>query len=651
MKFKKTIKNNPFTVLTVLLALVMCAFTFMYSVYVALVELAAIIFITALALRWYSNATARKKTEIRLLSDSLKTDKLMGSELEALPFAVVLCENDGSIVWFNNLFEKLIPDMEAKAQTEVGELIKGFVTKKNESVFEFSGNERKFTVYRSTLNDGLTAFYFTDDTNLKDIRTRFQLTRPVVLIVNVDSLEQAEDLMPHEEYYGLNSDIDRLISKWFVENNCVFRKFSDGKFFALTEISNLSVMTAKRFDIIDKVRQAHFGSEEVDITLSIGVGHEDDLRAGENSARQALDMARGRGGDQVAVKDGDNYEFFGGISSGKEKRGKVKSRAFAAALDGYIETGSDLLIMGHSFSDFDCIGAAAGIAAIAKAKGKSAKIVVDKSTSMALSMIEMLEASSSGVSFVSPEEAINYVTDTTLLVITDTMRLKIVEAPELVNMGLRTVIIDHHRMTVDHIDGNTFEFLEPHASSACEMVTELVQYSPSKPKLSVSQAQALLAGIILDTKNFTLRVSVRTFEAASYLKNCKADTVATKKLFSGSASENIQINNTVNSAVYYDRYAISVCTETGRDSRLVAAKAADELLGISGVDASFVICENGDSVNISARSLERLNVQLIMEKLGGGGHHSMAAAQLKGVTVAQASAVLREAVDGYIKSL
>ena len=265
-------------------------------------------------------------------------------------------------------------------------------------------------------------------------------------------------------------------------------------------------------------------------------------------------------------------------------------------------------------------------------------------------MIEMLENGTGAISFVTPERAKELAGKNTLLVITDTMRKRIVDAPELLSLGLRTVIIDHHRMSVDHIEGNTFEFLEPHASSACEMVTELVQYSPSKPKLTVNQAQALLAGIMLDTKEYTLRVSVRTFEAASYLKYCKADTVAVKKLFAGSASENIQVNNTVNSAVYYDRYAVSVCTEKGSSARLVASKAADELLSIEGVDASFVICENGGQINISARSLERINVQLIMEALGGGGHHSMAAAQMSDVTIEQTMVKLKDAVEYYLKN-
>ena len=653
LRFRDAVKNNPFTVIALCFAAILCGQTFLFSVPAAIAELAAFALVVFLTVKSYSDVTKRKLREVRTLSKTLETSGKTCGELTSLPLAVVLTDKKGGIIWFNSVFEEYIPDIEAKDGKTLSEIFAGIADKSgiNESVpFDFSGAAKKFTVYPSSPEDDVRAYYFTEDTGLKLIRKRFELTRPVVLLVNIDSLEQAEDIMPHEDYYGLNSDIDRLVTKWFVENNCVFRKFGDGKFFAITECSNLAAMTANRFGIIDKVREGHFGSDEVDITLSIGVGHEDDFRSSEDSAREALDMARGRGGDQAAVKNGDSYEFFGGISTGREKRGKVKTRAFAAALDGYIETSSDVLVMGHSFGDFDCVGAAAGIVAIARAKGKNAHVVVNKKTTMASSVINMLESGSGAISFISPEEAPSLVNEKTLLVITDTMRMKIVEAPSLLELGLRTVIIDHHRMSVDHIEGNTFELLEPHASSACEMVTELVQYSPSKPKLTVSQAQALLAGIMLDTKDYTLRVSVRTFEAASYLKYCKADTVAVKKLFAGSANENIQVNNTVNSAVYYDRYAVSVCTEQGSSARLVASKAADELLSIEGVDASFVICLNGDSINISARSLERINVQLIMEKLGGGGHHSMAAAQLRDVSIEQASQMLRQAVEEYLKN-
>ena len=656
MNIGKIIKSNPFALIALLMAAVVSGITLMYSFMLGLVELICVVFVAVVAGNWYSHSLKRKVEQVRDLSASLQTgDPADSAAVEAFPLPVVLIAKDGEMIWFNALFQALLADFSQLKNNNIFSVIPFEETALAESrldSFEAKGDKGRYTVYPSAQKDELYALYFTDDTVLKEIRTKYNLSRPAVLLINVDSLEQAEDLMPHEDYYALCSEIDRLISKWFVENDCVFRKFTDGRFFAITEYKNLKSMIEKRFSIIDKIRSSHLGPDEADVTLSIGVGHSRDIKDCEDDAREALDMARGRGGDQVAIKTGDSYEFFGGISSGKEKRGKIKLRVFAAALDEYIANSSNVLIMGHSYSDFDCIGAAGGVVAIARAKGKNAHVVVNRHKSMAVSLIQMLETGSGAVSFITPEKAIAEAEPNTLLIIVDTMRVKLVEEPRLLEMGMKTVVIDHHRMAVDHIEGNTYELLEPHASSACEMVTELVQYSPAKPKLTPKQAQGLLAGIMLDTKDYTLRVGVRTFDAASYLRSCKADTVAVRKLFAGTAEDNIQVNNIVNSAVYFDRYAIAVSSVTGASARLICSKAADELLSIENVDASFVISSYGpDMVNISARSLAQINVQLIMEKLGGGGHHSMAAAQLTDISTQDAFTLLKKTIDEYLMSI
>ena len=652
MDLLKVIKNNPFTFISLITAAAVCGFTFRYSVPLAAAEAIVIILVTVFSLRWYYDDLTRRKDQVRALSESMQTGDIVGEELRSFPLPVLLVKENGEMIWFNTLFEQILSDFSELHNSNINSLFsfsEHLAEKDRKDRLEVRGDTRAFTVYPAPIKDGSWALYFTDDTVLKDIRKKYRLSRPAVILINADSLEQAEDLMPNEDYYALNSDIDKMIRKWFAEHSCVFRKVSDGRFVAITEHKHLQEMINTRFDIIDKIRGCHFGPDEVEITLSIGVGHSLDFKDCEEDAREALDMARGRGGDQVAIKNGENYEFFGGISSGREKRGKVKSRAFAAALDEYIENSSDVLIMGHTFSDFDCIGAAAGLVAISRAKGKNVHVITDRRKTMALPLIKMLEVGNGAISFVSPAKAEEYVNEKTILIIVDTMRTKLVEAPALLSMGIRTVVIDHHRMAIDHIEGNTFEFLEPYASSACEMVTELVQYSPSKPKLSPVLAQALLAGIMLDTKDYTLRVGVRTFDAASYLRSCKADTVAVRKLFSGTAEDNIQVNNIVNSAVYFDRYAISISAATGSNARLICSKAADALLSIENVDASFVVFSFGDMINISARSLGRINVQLVMEKLGGGGHHSMAAAQLTNTTLQETFDLLKSKIEEYLK--
>ena len=651
MKFRDFLRTNPFTVIFTCVAVVLCGVTYVFSRTIAVIEFAAVLVIVAVGVFWFSDSVERKKKYLRRIEEALTQGGEEFDRLASFPFPALVAESSGNIVWFNAVFDAVTADFpEAKcvdAKEYVGEAFD--FSGESCAAFEITGATHCYTVYPAPIGENAFVFYFVDDTSLKEIRTEFNITRPVVLLINVDSLEQTEDNLAHADYYALISDIDRIITGWLVSHSCVFRKYSDGKFIAVTECRNLDGMTEKNFNLLDTVRAYRHESGEVDVTLYIGVGKEDSFAQCEASARQALDMARGRGGDQVAVKVGDSYEFFGGITSRKEKRGKVKSRIMAAALNDYIENASVVYIMGHAYSDFDCLGAAVGVAAIARACGKPSHIVVNRKTSLALPLVKMMESDGAPVSFVTPERAADAVTDTALLVITDTMRKNLVEAPALLSRRLRTVVIDHHRMTVDHIENTSLLFHEPYASSACEMVTELVQYSPSKPKLKQVEAQALLSGILLDTKNFSLRVGVRTFEAAAFLRDRKTDTVAVKKLFAGTIEENLNVSAIISGARFYKNYCIAVAEVRTQDMRLICSRAADELLNIENVDASFVVFDNQSTVNISARSFGKINVQLIMEALGGGGHQSMAACQLTGVTTEEAVEKLRDAINSYME--
>lgn len=642
---------HPFTVVFVCLATVLCGVTFVYSRTAGFVEFAVVLCLVVFAMLWFSDSVERKKEYLKKIENALTQGGESFARLAAFPFPAVLAEGDGTIAWFNGAFGEVTADFPQADCIAIKEYIGAGVRLSEDLTepFEVSGASRSYTVFPSRLEGGAFVFYFVDDTALKQIRTEFNLTRPVVLLINVDSLEQTEDTLSHADYYSVVSDIDRLITEWLAGNNCVFRKYTEGKFIAVTECRHLDAMTASNFNLLDAVRNYKRPNTEVDITLSVGVGREESFALCEAGARQALDMARGRGGDQVAVKVGDSYEFFGGITSRKEKRGKVKSRIMAAALNDHIENASSVYIMGHAYSDFDCLGAAVGVAAIARACGKTAHIVLNRKTTLAMPLVKMLESGGAQVGFLSPERAADAADPDALLVITDTMRKNLVEAPALLERGLRTVIIDHHRMTVDHIENAALLFHEPYASSACEMVTELVQYAPSKPKLTQTEAQALLSGILLDTKNFSLRVGVRTFEAAAFLRDRKTDTVAVKKLFAGTIEENVGVSRIMAAAKFYKNYCIAVAEEQLPEMRLLCSKAADELLNIENVDASFVVYENNGAVNISARSFGKVNVQLIMERLGGGGHQSMAACQLPGETAEKATEQLRAAINAYLE--
>lgn len=379
----------------------------------------------------------------------------------------------------------------------------------------------------------------------------------------------------------------------------------------------------------------------------------EDLAESERWARQALDMALGRGGDQVAVKQkGDTYEFFGGLSKGVEKRDKVRTRVIAATLSDHIKSSDRVFIMGHKNSDLDCIGAAVGMwAAIRKGLEKQASIVVNRNQTLAGALIDSVEESYGEEElFISPLEALQTATERSLLIVVDTHSVNFVESRELLDRVPRTVVIDHHRMMVTHIKNALIFYHEPYASSASEMVTELAQYIKSS-SIDPVDAQALLAGIMLDTKNFVLKTGVRTFEASAYLRRRGADTVAVKKLFSNTLETYKQKSQLVSGAEIYKGCAIATSSWEFEDLRIASAQAADELLSIQGVKASFVLYRTGSDVNISARSLGDVNVQVILEEFGGGGHFTMAGAQIKNMTMSDARRALIRALDGKLAEM
>lgn len=653
MKFRDVLRNNPFTIALILISTLISGITFVYSKALAVAELALVLFVVIIALKWISRSSMRKKEFLRCVEASLSENGDIGKYTVSFPFPLLLVNNKGDIQWFNSAFHSLIDEFDERYSDNIYSFLphsQEILSNSEYDSFEIKTDKKEYTVYPSRIDNDLVALYFVDDTQLKDVRTRFTLTRPAVLLINIDSLEQTEDVFDHADYYSVVSDVEKIITKWLVENKCVFRKFADGKFFALTESKNLDIMIKKNFDILDKIRNYRFKEQEIDITLSVGIGRDKMFSECEVSARQALDMARGRGGDQVALKIGENYEFFGGLTGRKEKRGKIKSRIISAALYEYIEKSSSVFVMGHTYSDFDAIGAAVGVAAIARACSKNAFVVVNRKLSLANPLIDLVANNENNkIRFISPERAVELFGDDSLLVVTDTMRSHLVEAPALLEKSKNIILIDHHRKTVDYIDSAVLAFHEPYASSACEMVTELAQYSPAGVKLAPYEAEALLSGIILDTKNFALRVGVRTFEAAAFLKDCKADTVKVKKLFAGTVEENVSVSKLIAAASFYDRYAVAVADPDDNISRLISSKTADELLNIDGVDASFVLSTNGETVFVSSRSLGLINVQLIMEEFGGGGHQSMAACQLKDCTIESAFEKLNQAVRKYIE--
>ena len=567
----------------------------------------------------------------------------------ALPVAVVAPAGD--IVWVNEAFTGSL----CSGKSCLGDNILKYIYPKTfrqvmgERGAAVSHNGREYTVYGSRAQEGYL-LYFVDDTYFKAVSKEYREKRPVVCLAAFDNREE----LVRDSYGGddsrITGEVDQVMRQWVIQEMGGFiRRLDNQRYLFVVDDAHIEMAKQKRFHVLDEVREIRSARNNMSATISIGVGRgAKDVAESERWARQALDMALGRGGDQVAVKqEGDAYEFFGGLSKGVEKRDKVRTRVIAATLTDHVKASDQVFVMGHKNSDLDSVGAAVGMwAAIHKGLEKPVHIVINRNQTLAGPLVEMTEKAYPGEQlFISPLEALQSATERSLLIVVDTHSVNFVESRELLDRMSRVVVIDHHRLMVSLIKNALIFYHEPYASSASEMVTELAQYIKAS-SIDAADAQALLAGIMLDTKNFVLKTGVRTFEASAYLRRRGADTVAVKKLFSDSLDTYKQKAQLVSGAEIYKGCAIATSSWDHGDQRIAAAQAADELLSIMGVNASFVLYRSGGDVNISARSLGDVNVQVILEEFGGGGHFTMAGAQIKNITVGDARrALIRELDD------
>ena len=582
----------------------------------------------------------------RELSKSLK------DPLFAFPIPVVACDENGIILWYNEVFTQEI----AKDQELVGapfsllsaESMDDFC---NRSGVQISYQNRYYHVHAVyAKDDGCYILYFEENTALILSAQEYQLSRPTVILVMLDNYYELFDGRKESIKSAILGAVDRELERFIGESTGFLKRLTHDRFLIVLEKRHLDQLIASRFPILDSVRQIS-QDERNPVTISIGVGSTaQTLGESEVLARQALDMALGRGGDQAAVKTATGYDFYGGVSKGVEKRTRVKSRIVATALRELIYQSDMVLVMGHRFGDLDCIGAAIGMTSAIRNLGKPCFMAVEQRKALAVDLMDRVIEAGMGDMLLHPDDALECMTDRTLLIIVDTHNPDFVESAPLYQRAKSTVVIDHHRKMVRHIDDAVIFYHEPYASSASEMVTELIQYL-GDCRLGALEAEALLSGIMLDTKNFVVKVGVRTFEAAAYLKSIGANTVSVRRLFSSTIENYQQKVRIVSSAETYRNCAIAIGDFQSDDMRVVAPQAADELLGISGVHASFVIYMTDTTANISARSLGEVNAQVIMEALGGGGHQTMAAAQLEDTGLERARQQLLEAIDSYLDCL
>jgi c-di-AMP phosphodiesterase-like protein len=576
--------------------------------------------------------------------------------LYSLPVSVTIIDSSYNFIWFNKSFlanfeEEAIfgNSITSVTDTNLKKLIKG---EKAEILYD-----GKYYSVRAVIpansdtaeKEAIYVVYFDDVTERVLLEIEKKLSRPVVMLISIDNYNEMFEGALESERAHVTEKIDKILEEFAGGTTGIMKKFNRERCWAVIEQRHVDGLIEEKVKLLDKAREISV-TDRINVTLSIGIGATGkNISESEQLARQALEMAQGRGGDQAAVKTESGFEFYGGVSKGIERHNKVKARIIANSLADLIKNSDGVYIMGHKSGDLDSVGSSIGLACLIRNLRKDAYIAVDRVTVLCTDLIDRFKvADDKQPLFIPPVKARELFTENSLLIITDTHIPNILEDIELYRMAKKIVVIDHHRKMVNHVDNALIFFHETYASSASEMVTELLPYYGEAGKLSAQQSEALLAGIMLDTKNFTVRTGVRTFEAAAFLRKLGADTISVKALFANSFDSYKRKVAIVSSASIYKKCAIAYSTDLTDSMRLVAPQAADEMLGISGVVASFVVFRSQtNEISISARSLGEMNVQLVMEHIGGGGHLTMAGAQFHGASINDVKEKLIKSIDKY----
>jgi c-di-AMP phosphodiesterase-like protein len=609
---------------------------------------------------WKSNYVRKVKWKRYIENLSAEIDSAAQYSLLNLPIPLTIVEFDGSISWYNSKFsdmmkgknildenvEKIIPTLDLSELLEEKHKIKE--VKIGDKIYRVLHNVVKIDTKHEERY--IIMLYWLDITNFANLKMKYNNEKPVVAIIQVDNYDDVLQSTDEGVRPIVIAEIDRKINLWVNRMNGMIKKYQKDKYLVVFEKRYLENLEAKKFTILDDIREIDVGNK-IPATLSIGVGvNGKNLNYLEEYAVTALELALGRGGDQAVVRKIDTFEFYGGKTKAVEKRNKVKARIIAHALRQLINQSEKVIIMGHKIPDMDSFGAAMGVYRAAINRGKDAYIVIDKISAGIDNVYKKFQGKEE-YKFISCSEALEIFDHKNLIVVVDTHRPSFVQCPELIEKSDRIVLIDHHRRGTEFIENTVLTYLEPYASSTSELVTEILQYMDDKINIEKIEAEALLAGITVDTKNFSFKTGVRTFEAASLLRRAGADTTEVRQLFQDDLSTFIARANVVrNAEIIEESIAISVCEEDIENVQLVAAQGADELLNIKGITTSFVMGKSDDgAILISGRSLGNINVQRILEKLGGGGHLTVAGAQLKDITFYEAKTMLINAIKEYLE--
>ena len=571
--------------------------------------------------------------------------------LAALSQPVALLSGD-TVVWYNIPFRDRVLSGADQLAGRVNKVLPGLelpqcITPDGQVLACASGVWR---IHASTVEgegeEKTSILVLNDETALRKIETEYKASRPGYMIFSVDGYDDVFSDMLDSESARLLERINRTIEAMIARGTGFLRRVANGRYIAVVEERQLEQFAQQGYDVLDKIRALE---PSINLSISIGIGRRaPTLHAAQEMAVQALDMAQGRGGDQAAEMTPDGFTFYGGVSHGVEKRSKVRSRIVAEALVGLIKAADHVVIMGHRMSDLDAIGAAEGVLRICKICDVPAVIAVRRDATLATSLIHAIEDAGQESDFIDPHGALAIINKETLCIVVDTYQVGQVESKEILEKCGKIAVIDHHRKGVGYIENAVLVCHEPYASSTSELVTELLQYVGSRDdKPTRVEAEGLLSGIMLDTRNFSLHTGVRTFEAAAALRRYGAETERAWALFDVSLPEYNAKAGLVSKAQMYKGCAVVLSGELPSEAQVAIPQAANDLLGIEGVQASFVVVQTGSSIKISARSMGQVNVQVIMESLGGGGHQTMAATVMKHTSLDQAKELLHTAIDNY----
>lgn len=661
MKNKPSFKiNMPEINIYILIIGIMSLVLLFYNLYIGCLFFFGFIYIV---FHNWRIANFRKREWNRYIQNlSLDMDETTKKAIMNLPIPLCILEFDGNISWYNNKFYEMTGSSDLLGEN-IDNIIKNLnlrkVLNENKEMYtDVNYNDREYTVIYNVIKNEqnkqvkyLMMLYWMDKTEYLSLSKKYEEEKNIIMLIQVDGYDEVLKSTNEEKRSLISVDLERILSGLETSLHAAVKRTSKDKYIVITNKIGLSKLQENKFTILDVVRDIDYGNT-LPVTISIGVGRDgESIYENFQLATGALDLALGRGGDQAIVKTKDKFEFYGGKSKAVEKTTKVKSRLIGHALKELVSQSNTIYIMGHKYPDLDAMGSAVGIYDICKSLKKETHIVLDSVNESIDEFVSRLSKNEYYKDlFISTDEAIKSCTRDTLVIVVDTHRPSYTECEELLSISKKIAVIDHHRKGVESIQETVLSFHEIYVSSTCEMVTEVVQYLEDDVKINKLTAEGLLAGINLDTKFFAFKTGVRTFEAASYLRKAGADTTEVKKLFRTNVEDfKAKAEIISNTKIIDDRICISYARTHTDNMNVVIAQAADELLTVKKIEASFILGEKNGTIFISARSLGKINVHVLMEKIGGGGHMDIAGAQLEGMSIGEAYTIVHRIIEEYLR--